>query len=184
MSLHAIIDINNVRSSSGIVYLRKCRTARLSSLGSGSSLANAIDFDGVGHLMMDCSYTVNASGINGNSMKMLCGSSIATGYDGVGSFSTAIWVTPNTVSANGFYSTLELEPYTAADTTPSVKNANLIVIANGSAVSITDFDDASAYQPLTVRLSDANTTIVHNASLVSTTSGANIVGPGTYEFVS
>ena len=178
------IDIENVRSSSGIVYLRKCRTAKLSSLGSGSSIANAIDFDSIGHLFMESSYSINSSGINGNSMKMLCGSSISTGFDGNGSFSTAIWTTPNTVSANGFYTTLELEPYADADTTPSVKNANLIVIANGSSCSITDFDDAAAYQPLTVRLSDANTTIVHNASLISTTSGSNITGPGTFEFVS
>lgn len=64
---------------------------------------------------------------------------------------------------------------TAADTTPTVKNASVIIIANATATSITDFNDGVENQFLTV-LIDANTTLTHNASLLKLANNSDITG--------
>lgn len=53
---------------------------------------------------------------------------------------------------------------TDGDTTPTVANTDRLVVANTGATSITDFDNASTYQEITVFFSTANTTLVHSTS--------------------
>jgi hypothetical protein len=78
---------------------------------------------------------------------------------------------------NDGYDARPYEPvYTAADTTPSViAVCDVFVIANTGAVTITDFDDGYDGQELTLKFSDANTTIQDSAS-IQLAGGANFVG--------
>ena len=62
--------------------------------------------------------------------------------------------------------------YTAADTTPSVADAEVFVIANSGSVSITTLDDGTAGQRVILIFSDSNTTIVHG-STVKLSGGSN-----------
>ena len=62
--------------------------------------------------------------------------------------------------------------YSAADTTPSVADAEVFVVANSGAVSITTLDDGTAGQRVTLIFSDANTTVVHG-STVKLSGGSN-----------
>jgi hypothetical protein len=65
--------------------------------------------------------------------------------------------------------------YTATDTTPSVKNATSLAIANSGAVSIATFDDGVTGQIINLSFADSNTTIVDGAT-VQLSGGANFVG--------
>jgi len=65
--------------------------------------------------------------------------------------------------------------FTDADTTPSVTGGWRFTCNNTGATNITDFDDATEGQEIIVRL-DANTTIVHNTSVIRTRSGQDITG--------
>lgn len=62
--------------------------------------------------------------------------------------------------------------YTAADTTPSVRNVTCMVIANAGAVTIAQFDDGEEAQVLTLIFTDANTTVQDGAS-IQLAGGAN-----------
>lgn len=74
--------------------------------------------------------------------------------------------------------------FTDADTTPSVSNYGSFVADNTGATSITDFDDGFEGQEITIRTTNANTTFVHNASVLVTNTGANkaSVTSGLYKF--
>lgn len=63
--------------------------------------------------------------------------------------------------------------YTNGDTTPSVKNTGLMLIANSDPTTITNFDDAYDGQVITLYFSDSNTTI--NRSNAYLAGGANFV---------
>lgn len=59
-------------------------------------------------------------------------------------------------------------PYTAGDTTPSVKHGGKVttmVIANSGATSITNFDDGFSGQVLVCRFNDSNTTITRGTNM-------------------
>lgn len=64
--------------------------------------------------------------------------------------------------------------FTAADTTPSVKDGKVFATANVGATTITTFDDGVEGQQITVKL-DANTTLQDGASL-QLAGGANLTG--------
>lgn len=63
--------------------------------------------------------------------------------------------------------------FSANDATPSVGGGSHFVTANGSATSVTTFDDGTEGQEIHIRINDANTTLVNGATLVTGT-GANI----------
>lgn len=66
-------------------------------------------------------------------------------------------------------------PYTAGDTTPSVPfMSRTMEITNAGATSITDFDDWTQGQLLTLYFNDANTTVVRSA-LIRLAGGVNFV---------
>lgn len=56
--------------------------------------------------------------------------------------------------------------YTAADTTPTVRYARFMRIANAGAVTITDFDDGIDGQTITLLFGDSNTTVDRTNSLL------------------
>jgi hypothetical protein len=51
------------------------------------------------------------------------------------------------------------------DTTPSIKGVRTLVFGNTSATSVTQFDNAIAYQEFYVRSGNSNTTLVHGTNL-------------------
>lgn len=56
--------------------------------------------------------------------------------------------------------------YAAGDTTPSVaQGVSQLIVANASATSITTLDDADNGQLVSLKFSDANTTLVNSTSL-------------------
>lgn len=73
-------------------------------------------------------------------------------------------------------------PFAAGDATPSVQSGNVFSTANVGATTVTNFDDGTNGQTITVKV-DANTTIQHNAT-IKNRSGADIVGAAdvTYTF--
>lgn len=177
-SSHYIHDVTleNVRSATGVVRSRYYYVAsfrQLTSIASG-----AIDVDIVGNLIMDGYYVSHASGLSMGSMKMVSGSTINSGLGGYANFARSTWTYPNAVTAKGFYVAMQDGLYSDGDTTPSVKWCNFLVCNNTGATSITDFDDAADNQVIVVKC-NANTTIVHNASLIQLEGGANFTGSGT-----
>lgn len=75
---------------------------------------------------------------------------VTTKYQGVG----------NMVFGDGYQA-----PYTDGDTTPSVKNAKTLRIANTGTTTITDFDDGEEGQEVTLVFDDANTTLTDGSTL-------------------
>lgn len=71
---------------------------------------------------------------------------------------------------------------TDGDTTPSVLSGPLMVCANTTATSITDFDDGVDGQEITVKL-DVNTTLVNNSALMRLKGSVNIVGSSANNMV-
>lgn len=78
----------------------------------------------------------------------------------------------------------EIVTFADGDTTPSVAyGSGFFNTANTGATSITDFDGGSAGgEEITVKI-DANTTIVHNSSLIRLKGSVNIVGTSANEIV-
>lgn len=77
-----------------------------------------------------------------------------------------------TISKLNLTSFANVGTYTAADTTPSVADTEVLPIANSGAISITTFDDGTAGQRIILQFADANTTIVHGAT-VKLSGGSN-----------
>jgi hypothetical protein len=63
--------------------------------------------------------------------------------------------------------------YTAADTTPSVANTRVLVVANAGSVTITNLDDGVEGQEVTLFFDDSNTTVDRTNALLS--GGVNFV---------
>ena len=70
------------------------------------------------------------------------------------------------------------------DATPSVKGLKVVLTANTLATSITNFDDGRSGQMITIIAGDANTTIVHGAT-INNRGGVNLllVADKTYTYV-
>lgn len=80
--------------------------------------------------------------------------------------------------ASGIYTTPHISrhvTFTDADATPSVARGNVFSANNSGATSITDFDDGTEFQEITVRFTNSNTTIVDGVP-IQLAGGANFVG--------
>lgn len=66
--------------------------------------------------------------------------------------------------------------YAAADTSPSVYRKNFMVLTNSVGTNITSFDEGVEGQTINLWFSNANTTIVHDASKIVLAGGANFTG--------
>lgn len=170
------VTLNNIRSATGVLRARYYYVASCSQITSTAS--GALDVDVVGNLILDGYYLSHATAMTMGSMKMVSGSTINSGLGGYLNFARSTWTYPNAVTAKGLYTVLQDGIYTDTDTTPSVKYTNMLVCNNSGPTSITDFDDAVDNQVIVVKC-NANTTIVHNASLIQLAGGANFVGSGT-----
>lgn len=91
----------------------------------------------------------------------------------IGSVGTSSWNTSNSSGSARIVPTGPAKLFTSLDTTPSVLEYGTFRTSNGGATSITTFVDAVNGQIITVQCGDANTTLVHNAGLLTTTTGIN-----------
>lgn len=116
--------------------------------------------------------TLDGGGVAGGAQAaggvFIAGGNVSSAGTGAGG---SVTLTPGTSSA-GSYGSVVLGrsklveiTYTPADTTPTVRAGNYMVVANGGAVSITAFDDGVDGQLLILKFSDNNTTLVDAAGL-------------------
>jgi len=98
-----------------------------------------------------------------NNQATRCATAVATGANTFASYGENQWG-------------LQPPAFTSLAATPSINRSNMFRTANAGATSITNFTQGVEGQHLTIFIQDANTTIVHNASLIILNGGVNFVG--------
>lgn len=168
---------NNSHHRTGITS-----TAYLIELGHNSAIGTSTDFDYVTvrnntirvegtTLTSTTGFSIESDITTGTSHVKVTGNSfeggVATPYS-----LTAASTNPNLLIDYGTGSVPGI--YTAGDTTPSVDGIHVLSVANGSATTITHFDDGKEGQRILLRFADANTTIQHNVN-IKLSGGSNFV---------
>ena len=78
-----------------------------------------------------------------------------------------------TINSGSFVS--EIKTFTSRDTTPSVKHGTLFKTNNDRPISITDFDDGTSGQQITIIMGCDNTGFTHNRTKLMLSGAANVL---------
>ena len=78
----------------------------------------------------------------------------------------------------------EIKTFTSRDTTPSVKNGNLFKTNNDRPITITQFDDGTTGQQITIIINDAYTNFTHDVRKIYLNGGANWTAGTTGDTIS